>query len=87
MMNFSDWDEALGKIGAEYIEKCARSVADKARELCPKNEKELRGSIYFECEGLHAEIGTDSERAAAVEMGTRKSVPNPFLTRALQGVV
>lgn len=79
------WDEILDaeKIGTEYIQKCAEKVARTAREFCPKEDTELRDSIYYSCDGMYAEIGTDLERAAAVEFGTRNVPPTPFLTRAL----
>ncbi len=53
-----------------------------AQEECPVRTGRLRESLTLRCNNKTAEIGTKVEYAAAVELGTRKSQPNPFLSRA-----
>lgn len=53
-----------------------------AREECPVRTGRLRDSLSCRCNGTTAEIGTRIEYAAAVELGTDRNAPNPFLSRA-----
>lgn len=62
--------------------KTASAALDAAREECPVRTGRLRDSLTCRCSSNTAEIGTRVEYAAAVELGTDRNAPNPFLSRA-----
>ena len=64
---------------ARAVERAAREVRDDARSFVPVETGRLRGSIRAEAEGLTARVVADCEYAAAVEFGTGRTAPQPFM--------
>lgn len=68
------------------IKSALRKAAERgfayAKEECPVRTGKLRNSINLSCSDNAAEIGTSLSYAGAVELGTGRSAPNPFLGRA-----
>jgi HK97 gp10 family phage protein len=69
----------------EYMEKRAKVIYEKSRDLCPVRTGNLRDSIKIvKGEGKYNYlIGSDLDYAYWVEMGTNKESPEPFLRPAL----
>ena len=79
----------LGPV-ARAIERRAIRVQSRATELCPVDTGRLRASIHHvlgvDAEGVYADVGSNVEYAAYVELGTRNMDPQPFLRPALDDV-
>lgn len=57
----------------------AEEARDRARSRAPVDTGRLRDSIRAESDGLTARMATDCPYAAAVEFGTSKHSPRPFM--------
>lgn len=71
------------------IEEIAKKYVEKAKENVPVDTGNLRDSISYEVDGDHAEVGTDVEYAAAVELkdSTHRVGKSHFLRDAGQNNV
>lgn len=85
--NWSSWidslpDKALDAV-KKQVGKSAYRVESDAKWNCPVDTGRLEGSINTEMnmmlKGLSASIGTNVEYAEAVEYGTSKQYPQPYL--------
>lgn len=68
------------------LRKTAERGLSAAKEECPVRTGKLRDSIHLSCSDYAAEIGTRISYGAAVELGTGRTAPNPFLGRAAERV-
>jgi len=84
---------ARGEIQAELqaaVAECAREVAEQARADCPVKSGRLRESIGSEVRidevtgVIEARVYADAPYAAAVELGSGRRAPRPFLFPALE---
>lgn len=74
------WASRLDACGAEASFASARRGADMARSSAPVDSGELRGSISAEaCGGSCASVQARARHAAAVEYGTSRMQPRPYL--------
>lgn len=75
----------------KYLAKLAVQVETGAKQRCPVDTGRLRSSISWRLEqeqgGLAAYVGTVTEYAPFVELGTRFMSARPFLLPALRAVV
>ena len=78
--------EVVKKVNAENkkIMKTACLIVERdAKKLCPVDTGRLRSSISHEIEGMTGYVGSNVEYARAVELGTEKQSPQPYLRAAL----
>lgn len=79
-------ETAGGPVGRDLAARAQR-VESKAKALAPVDTGRLRGSISYaiarDGAGLYADIGTNVEYAAFLELGTRYMAARPFLIPAL----
>lgn len=68
------------------LRKTAERGLAAAKEECPVRTGKLRDSISLSCSDYTAEIGTRISYGAAVELGTGRTAPNPFLGRTAQRI-
>ena len=68
----------------EAVRLAAESARDAAAGMAPVDTGRLRSSIEASASGLSAEVSAGCEYAAAVELGSRKRPPRPFLLPAAQ---
>lgn len=68
------------------LRKTAEKAYRAAKEECPVRTGKLRNSIELICSDNSAEIGSRLDYAAAVELGTGRTAPNPFLGRAAERI-
>lgn len=75
------------KYSQNAIEKAVSYTADialeAAKEHCPVRTGRLKSSISCAKEKDRAVIYTDVEYAAAVELGTSRQKPQPYLSRGI----
>lgn len=57
----------------------AQEKCEAARFRAPVDTGRLRNSIRAEADGLIARVIADCEYAAAVEFGTNRAAPHPFM--------
>ena len=63
----------------QRVAAAAQAHAEAARSRAPVDTGRLRNSIRAEADGLTARVVADCEYAAAVEFGTRRTAPQPFM--------
>jgi len=74
------WASRLDACGAEAVLASARRGASLAREYVPVDSGELRSSICAEgCGRCSARVAARAKHAAAVEYGTSRMQPRPYL--------
>lgn len=61
------------------VAEAARAGCEAAKSRAPVETGALRDSISARSEGLTAAVYTDCAYAAAVEFGTVRSAPRPFM--------
>ena len=69
----------LEPLAAEQVQRAAEEYCAAAKSRAPVETGRLRDSIRAQCDGLSARVTTDCEYAAAVEFGTSKHPPQPFM--------
>lgn len=73
---------------AKDLARRALKVERMAKRLCPVDTGRLRSSIAWRLDkdavGLSVQIGTNVDYAAAVEFGTLRQHPQPYLRPALE---
>ena len=69
----------LNGLAQARILAAAQARCEGAKARVPVDTGRLRRSIHVEMDGLTAKVVTDCEYAAAVELGTRFSPPQPFM--------
>lgn len=69
----------LEKQAAEQVRAAAEERCAAAKARCPVVTGRLRNSIRAEIKGLEAQVVSDCPYAAAVELGTSKRAPRPFM--------
>jgi HK97 gp10 family phage protein len=79
MTGLKDLSAALHRAAEAAIEESARAACEQARALAPVDTGRLRDSIRAEADGLSAKVITDCEYASAVEFGTSRRAPQPFM--------
>ena len=82
--------KAIEKAQEEFLTKAAVVVHGQASELSPVDTGNLKGSLNYAVDmqdedGPAAHIGTNTEYAPYVEMGTSKMAAQPYLRPALDG--
>lgn len=75
--------QKINKANKRIINKACLMVVRDAKILCPVDTGRLRSSITHETEGIIGRVGTNVEYARAVELGTEKQSPQPYLRPAL----
>ena len=75
--------QKINKANKQIISKACLMVERDAKKLCPVDTGRLRGSITHEIQGTTGRVGTNVEYARAVELGTEKQSPQPYLRPAL----
>jgi len=73
----------INKENKKIINKACLMVERDAKKLCPVDTGRLRSSISHEIEGTTGRVGSNVEYARAVELGTEKQSPQPYLRPAL----
>lgn len=63
----------------ERVVLAAERARDQARARAPVDSGALRESIGVQVGELQARVATDCPYAAAVEFGTSRRAPNPFM--------
>lgn len=75
---------------AQYLVQKSQHVVNGARDRCPVDTGNLRGSIQYEIaedkNGLSARVGTNVPYAIYVHEGSRGRKGTPFLRDALDAV-
>lgn len=66
------------------VMRTAEAAFEAAREACPVRTGRLKNSITLSAEGSRAVIFTDVEYGAAVELGTSRQKPQPFLSAGIR---
>jgi len=69
----------INKANKQIINKACLMVERDAKILCPVDTGRLRSSITHEIEGTIGRVGTNVEYARAVELGTEKQSPQPYI--------
>lgn len=69
----------LEQAAAEKVREAAEEACEQAKARAPVRTGKLRDSISAEADGLSARVYTDCPYAAAVEFGTSKRPPQPFM--------
>ncbi len=78
--------EELKRKTAEALEVCGSIAESHAKELCPVDTGRLRNSITHAQTGEQEEsIGSNVEYAPYVELGTNRTLAQPFLGPAVEG--
>ena len=67
----------------KIMEEACLLVEGDAKKLCPVDTGRLRASITHEIDGLTGYVGSNVEYSRAVELGTEKQSPQPYLRPAL----
>ena len=78
--------KVVNKINAKNKQIMSRAclmVERDAKKLCPVDTGRLRASITHEIDGLTGYVGSNVEYSRAVELGTEKQSPQPYLRPAL----
>lgn len=76
--------KALEAQKEKALQAAGAKAAGYAKELCPVDTGQLRDSIGYTVEEDGVSIGSDVGYAAAVELGTRKRHPRPYLAPAVE---
>ena len=63
----------------QRVAAAAQAEAEAARSRAPVDTGRLKNSIRAEADGLTARVVADCEYAAAVEFGTSRTPPKPFM--------
>ncbi len=75
------------KFSYSAVERALKRTADEvynaAKSVCPVRTGRLKNSIAVKTEKDRAEIYTDVEYGAAVELGTKQQRPQPFLSHGI----
>lgn len=79
--------ELLAEAKAAGLEAIGLTAEGHAKEICPVDTGRLRNSISHAVEGDTAYIGTNVEYAEAVELGTSRRRPKPYLVPAVTNYV
>lgn len=69
----------IDDIVEKALTKTAIDIEGDAKSLCPVDKGILRASITYEVDGTTATIGTNTEYAPYVELGTSKMSAQPYL--------
>lgn len=69
----------IEKKAAERVRIAAEEHCAAAKARAPVDTGRLRDSIRAEADGLSAKVITDCEYASAVEFGTSRRAPQPFM--------
>jgi len=69
----------LEALAAMRVREAAEEHCAAAKDRAPVDTGRLRASIRAEAKGLSARVLTDCEYAAAVEFGTSRAAPQPFM--------
>ena len=75
--------QKINKANKQIISKACLIVERDSKKLCPVDTGRLRSSINHEIEGITGRVGSNVEYARAVEIGTEKQSPQPYLRPAL----
>ena len=73
----------INKANKQIINKACLMVERDAKKLCPVDTGRLRSSITHEIQGTTGRVGSNVEYSRAVELGTEKQSPQPYLRPAL----
>lgn len=73
------FESRLAQLAQERVLLAAQAHRDAAQARAPVDTGRLRDSIRVDAEGSAARVVTDCEYAAAVELGTSKRAPRPFM--------
>ena len=73
------FEARLRELAAERVRLAAAERCEVAKARAPVDTGRLRESIRAEAEGLTARVVADCPYAAAVELGTSRSAPQPFM--------
>jgi HK97 gp10 family phage protein len=80
-------ESTSGPVAKDLLRRTIK-VESAAKRLCPVDTGRLRSSITHSVErdakGLAGIVGTDVEYGIHVELGTRRSRPQPYLRPALK---
>lgn len=71
--------DRIERQAAERVRAAAQEHCAAAKARAPVDTGRLRDSIRTESDGLTARVVTDCEYAFAVEFGTARSAPQPFM--------
>lgn len=71
--------DRIEPLARQRILAAAQARCEAAKSRAPVDTGRLRGSIRMEAEGLTARVIADCPYAAAVELGTAKRPPQPFM--------
>ena len=74
-----DFQVHLEELAAERVRLAAEECCEDAMARAPVETGRLRNSLRVELDGLTARVVTDCPYAAAVEFGTSKRAPQPFM--------
>ena len=81
-----NWERVCPRALEIVTAAAEKRVAEKAQERCaaakaraPVDTGELRNSISAQADGLTARVAADCPYAAAVEFGTSRRAPQPFM--------
>lgn len=81
----SNFAAAINDRIAEAIRAGAEAVMEEAKNVCPVDTGNLRGSIGAVHHGLSAEISAGADYASYVEFGTSTMAAQPYLVPSLLG--
>lgn len=84
MGRLSELRERLNDDAARLVSLAADGACKTARSLAPVDTGELRGSICASRGGLEARVTAACGYAAAVEFGTSRMPPRPFMQPAAE---
>ena len=73
------FEARLTELARERVLSAAEKHRDAAKARAPVDTGQLKNSIRVEAEGLAARVIADCPYAAAVEFGTEKAPPQPFM--------
>lgn len=65
------------------LKASAEEILREAKERCPVRTGRLKNSLTAKADGNMGEVFTDVPYASAVELGTERQSPNPFLSGAV----
>ena len=71
--------DRLGPLVRQRVLAAAQEKCESAKARAPVDTGRLRSSIRVESEELTARVIADCEYAAAVELGTSRTAPQPFM--------
>lgn len=68
---------------ARALRRTAETALVSARKNCPVRTGRLKSSLTCAVEGEQAVVSANTDYAVYVELGTGRTLPNPFLQNAL----